>query len=298
MRNLLLKILSFILLFSCPFSFANNIPVAPVNVMNISKLTSSEAKSGLKGNVISVKNGVNELISIGIGHANRIVTPFSSPSVLSSSLDDGSDDDHNALGKIKIQDNVIYVTTEHEYPITMFIREEGSEQRAINITLVPKKIPPREVVLKFNDDYINLISVSKKAQAWETSQPYVETIKNLFISIARNEIPQGYSIGKVKSGQYMPSCNQVGIVFDFAKGQLLNGHNLVVYIGVAKNISNKPIEFNEASCANIRTAAVTAWPNHVLEKGQTTEIYVAVKQQQYTNKNSSKFRPSLIMRNK
>lgn len=289
MRILLNTKLFLILLWSCSVSFANEIPVAPVSVMNTNKSISPN-----KGNVITIKNGVNELISIGVGHANRIVTPFSSPRVLSSSLDDGSGD-NSALGKINIQDNVIYVTTEYDYPITMFIREEGSEQNAINITLVPKKIPPKEVVLKLGDGFLNSISISKKAQAWETSQPYVETIKNLFTSIAKNEIPQGYNIGKVKSGQNLPSCNQAGIVVDFARGQVVSGHNFVVYIGLAKNISNKPIEFNESSCADAKTAGVTAWPNHVLEKGQTTEVYVAVKQQQYSNQ-SSRFRPSLMGR--
>lgn len=287
------------LLFTTMYAISEEtIPVVPVSVMNNKnnvndvKITKSEQViKQTSSNIITVKNGVNELIPIGIGHGNRIVTPFSTPSVMSSSLDDS--DNEGVVGTIKIQDNVIYVTTGQDYPISMFIREAGSEQRAINVTLIPKRIPPREIQLKLDDTFSEYSFVNKKAQAWETSQPYIDTIKNLFRTIALGEIPSGYNISKVKNDMNLPKCAQKGITVDFNKGQVLSGHNLIVYIGVAKNISNAPIEFNEMSCGDRNTAAVTVWPYHTLEKGQTTEIYVATKIIQYSQKNS-RFRPSLL----
>ncbi|MCW0135696.1 hypothetical protein OIU89_26985 [Escherichia coli] len=42
------------------------------------------------------------------------------------------------------------------------------------------------------------------------------------------------------------------------------GHHLNVFIGVALNVSDQPIEFKEALCGSWDVAAVTTWPLNVL----------------------------------
>ena len=70
------------------------------------------------------------------------------------------------------------------------------------------------------------------------------------------------------------------------------GHNLNVFIGVAQNTSTQTIEFKEALCGGWEVAAVTTWPLNVLEPGQKTEIYVAMKQGR--GQSTASKRPSLL----
>ncbi len=70
------------------------------------------------------------------------------------------------------------------------------------------------------------------------------------------------------------------------------GHHLNVFIGVAQNVSEQPIEFKEALCGSWDVAAVTTWPLNVLESGQKTELYVAKKQKRGIAPTSK--RPSLL----
>jgi conjugal transfer pilus assembly protein TraK len=78
----------------------------------------------------------------------------------------------------------------------------------------------------------------------------------------------------------------------FSGGQLMTGHSLAVFVGVAQNLTSEPQEFLEASCGNWDVAAVSTWPLKVLEPGQRTEVYVAQKKIQ-DRSNTSK-RPSLL----
>ena len=74
------------------------------------------------------------------------------------------------------------------------------------------------------------------------------------------------------------SCKQPGLAFDFLNGQRLTGHNLDIYVGTAKNITKETIIFEETSCGNWGAAAVATWPLHVLNPGQSTEVYVVMKE--------------------
>ncbi|MBO0180756.1 conjugal transfer protein TraK, partial [Vibrio parahaemolyticus] len=77
-----------------------------------------------------------------------------------------------------------------------------------------------------------------------------------------------------------------------ANGQMMMGHHLTVFVGIARNVTSEPIEFKEQSCGNWSVAGVTSWPHKVLEPGQKTEVYVAVKQREKTE--SATRRPSLL----
>ena len=239
-----------------------------------------------EGNTLFVEFGINQIVPIAVGHLNRFVTPFSEPVVTTSS---------DAVYEVK--DNVIYVGTDKQKPVTMFVTENGSENQAISLTLVPQQIPPREVNVRFpagGGGYANQTVAygSKKAEAWETSQPYVETIKNLFRSLALNELPQGYQIVDTPRNLKTPTCAMPGLRFDFKNGQYLAGRNLSVFVGVAVNVSGNAIEFKENVCGDWDIAAVAAWPRNVLNSGEKTEVYVAIKQNVRTAPKAK--RPSLI----
>jgi conjugal transfer pilus assembly protein TraK len=272
-----------------PALFAeDDMPVVPVSVMRDGVPAPINSTPSLsvneKANIV-MKPGVNEIIPIAISHLNRIVTPFSTPEVNTT-----------ASATTKIKDNVVYVATDSEVPVTMFINEKGSQALAVSITMVPRKIPPREVFLSMKDSAETLTTMmlgNKKAEQWETSQPYIDTIKTAFKEIALGQTPQGYTLSKIPQNADIPSCQQPGLIFDFRHGQLIAGHNLTIYIGTITNTTNQPLEFKERSCGNWNVAGVTSWPINVLESGQKTEVYVALKAMMGSQSPASR-RPSLI----
>lgn len=285
----------------------DSIPVVPASVMKKAseearkvaiedeqKAASDSRYSGAQVSqdpVLVMTPGVNQIIPVAIGHPNRIVTPFGNPEVISTSLSGGSKE--GECGEVCIKDNVVYVATDKEHPATMFITEKGSETRALSLTMVPRKIPPREVFLKLDGNTVaSGTYANPKAERWERSKPYVETIRSVFRKLALGEIPQGYTMNKVPNNLAPPYCDHPGMKVSFKEGQLMMGHSLSVFVGVAENVSNDALEFQEATCGDWDVAAVTTWPLKVLEPGQKTEVYVARKQMR--GKAPTSVRPSLV----
>ena len=161
------------------------IPVVPASVM---KNAAQEArKVGIEGEsknspdssyagasvsqdpVLTMTPGVNQIIPVAIGHPNRIVTPFGNPEVVSTSLSGGEKE--GECGEVCIKENVVYVATDKEHPVTMFITEKGSETQALSLTMVPRKIPPREVFLKLDGQTVaSGLYSNPKAERWERSK--------------------------------------------------------------------------------------------------------------------------------
>ena len=78
-------------------------------------------------------------------------------------------------------------------------------------------------------------------------------------------------------------------------GQVLEGQDLVILVGVARNSGLSPIEFDERACATTQdeVLAVAAWPKVVLGPKEATELYVAVRR---SSESFAAIRPSLLDR--
>jgi len=280
------------------------IPVEPVNMSvpnnvlsnNVPALTSSGGNGNSSANNTSPRTemneasnlvmapGVNEIVPVAVSHLNRIVTPFGEPEVNTTSD-----------ATVNIEDNVIYVATTEENPVTLFITQKGSQARALSLTLVPRRIPPRELFLELEGGATNAALVGNpKAERWETSQPYIDTLRGVMRSLALGDIPQGYTLHDTNSQQRMPSCQQPGFNFQFAGGQTMVGHRLSVNIGVATNVSGQPLEFKEQSCGDWDVAAVAAWPRNVLGPNERTEVYVVRRADKKDPRMPTNTRPSLL----
>lgn len=214
---------------------------------------------------VTVKPGVNEIIPISVGHPNRILMPFENPKIRTTS---------NA--GFDVEGRAVYVTSNDEgRPVTAFVNDAGNSEVALSLTFVPKRMPPVEVELLLeNNGVANAYRSTKKAQAWEESQPYVTTLRDLLRDVAIGETPQGYSLSERPNAQSVPQCIQSGLRFDFVNGQELTGHRLRVNVGIVENMSGHTVEFREPSCSGSGVKAVAAWPNPLLEPGQKTEVYV------------------------
>ena len=233
---------------------------------------------------IAMNPGQNELIPIARYHTNRIVTPFRNPEVISTSLKGGNAKDGNC-GEVCVKGNAVYVSTNRTEPASMFITEQGSEERALSVTMIPRDVPPREVFLEIAGGSVDMKIAgdamrenAAEADTFERSMPYVETIRTMMRDVALGKIPQGYTLGAVRGARNIPKCKQDGVKFDFLNGQRLAGSNLDIYVGTAQNTGKRTVAFDETSCGNWGAAAVAAWPLHILNPGQKTEVYVVMKE--------------------
>jgi len=254
--------------------------VARAGLSSIKQETAGAAVNASDDSVFEIKPGVNEIVKVAISHLNRFVTPFENPEIKTQASRYTSE----------ISDNVVYFGTDTEEPVTIFIKEKGSEDQAISLTLIPLKIPPREITLKFPESsQFNFVGTTK-AKRWEEAQPYIATIEQMLKAVALSEIPKGYKISQ-PTGE-LPGCRQTGLNFDFKNGQTLVGSHFDIQVGVATNVTNTPIEFVNDTCGDWNVAAVSAFPRQVLNSGEQTEVYVVVKKDQ--QKATTQKRKSLV----
>lgn len=250
------------------------IPSVPASVLteNVPKYNVNGAEMpmtmGSTDNDIMVKPGVNQIVQIAVGHTNRIVTPFAHPQVSSASLTGGEQ------GEVTVKDNVVYVSTAKNYPLSMFITEKGNENLSISLTLVPRKIPSREINVSFRDSNVSMRYASEDAEAWEKSQPFLSGSNKNLRTIALQGIPAGYNLTNLPKDYALPKCRVDGFKVDFSQGQLIAGSKLHYVIGKVTNISTETLEFKESGCGDYDVAAVALYPTNVFEPGESAEIYV------------------------
>ena len=247
-------------------------------------------------NIITVRRGVNEIIPVSLGYVNRIVTPFAHPEVVSSSVFSSAD----SCEEFCIRGNVIYITTSDSRPVAMFVTEQGRPEKSISITMIPKQIPPREVIFRFpageetSAETASAARGSDAAMRFERSSDYITSIKKILKSAALNRIPEGYELHVTGEDQTVPFCEQSGLHFSFrSPGQYMKGYHFSVYIGVVTNRSDHEIEFDETSCSAPDVAAVAAWPKIYLFPGDKTELFI-VRRLYHESGSEELFRPNLL----
>lgn len=201
---------------------------------------------------------------------NRIVTPFAHPVVKSTS----------AI-KVQLMGSAVFLSVDatQTEPVVAYVMDKGDTMDSIAMMLIPKDIGPVELSLqqagmpgsnspafKFDD---------AKAAKWEQSAPYTETITDLMRTVAQGKVPPGFAFRDYASTDHMPQCQQAGL--SAVPRQVLEGHDMVAFVGVLTNTTNKPIEFEEQTCAVRGVLAVASWPGPLLQPKQSAEVYVVVK---------------------
>ncbi|MCQ8181027.1 TraK protein [Methylomonas sp. LW13] len=233
---------------------------------------------------IAVKPGINELMPIAVGHLNRLVTPFEHPVVTTTSQATTS-----TKGKI------VYVATADETPVTLYITPGDNQDIALSLTLIPKRIPAREIHLDLDKDSYQLLNQWQRADATsratsQQEQAYISQLKTLFRDLGLQKTPAGYSLREPKPQEQI-RCLQDRV--QIKTGQVLEGQDQLILVGLAKNTGGDILEFDERSCATTQqdVLAISVWPNVVLKPQEATELYVVVRQ---APEASNSLRPSLL----
>lgn len=270
---------------------SGEIPAVPADV--VKRPVTTPVKPVETRQDVIISSGTNTLIPIARNQINRLVTPFENPHIQTVSS-----------AEITTSGNVIYVTTDSEQPVTMFVTPEDDESVAISLTLLPQGIPPIQANLIFGQTVAGAGAASGTmpafasqaysgtARKWERSQPYMDTLRSVMRELALGTLPRGYSFGSLQNGDTIPACAQPAVTFDFSKSQLIQGHDFRVYVAVAENISARTVEFDHGACSHPHRAAVSSWPHEMLEPGQKTEVFVITRVPKVVADTS--VRPSLL----
>lgn len=244
-----------------------------------------QAATSVAPQTLQVKPGINELMPIAVGHLNRLVTPFDNPVVTTTSQATTS-----TKGKI------VYVATADETPVTLYITPGDNQDIALSLTLIPKRIPAREIHLSLDQETYKRLTQWQRQSTTSSGQPanqeqdYITTLKQLFRDLGLQKTPAGFSLRDPSQSEQI-HCHQDRL--RIYTGQLLEGQELLIFVGVARNTGVTPIEFDERACASTQdeVLAVAAWPKMVLGPGESTELYVAVRRK---DEAAITVRPSLL----
>ena len=245
----------------------------------IDKALYSDTRIGLL-----VEPGTTEVVPIARNFLNRIITPFENPKLIT-------------VNDIQFQKegSSVFITTASEAPVGIHIlSNDPSDSRSISLALVPKAIPPRTIHLKWPGQTTMEPGQARvsmvKAERWERSAPYVETLMELFSLIAQGEVPPGYALEQ--SPADIP-CAMPGV--SVYVGQRLVGNHFSVYVLRATNAGAQTVEIIQtAGCRANGVVAVAPWPNAYLQPGDSTEVYVAVVNNQHEPREQPNLRPSLL----
>jgi conjugal transfer pilus assembly protein TraK len=244
-----------------------------------------QAATSVAPQTLQVKPGINELMPIAVGHLNRLVTPFDNPVVTTTSQATTS-----TKGKI------VYVATADETPVTLYITPGDNQDIALSLTLIPKRIPAREIHLSLDQETYKRLTQWQRQSTTSSDKPanqeqdYITTLKQLFRDLGLQKTPAGFSLRDPSQSEQI-QCHQDRL--RIRTGQLLEGQELLIFVGIARNTGVIPIEFDERACASTQdeVLAVAAWPKVVLGPGESTELYVAVRRK---DEAAITVRPSLL----
>lgn len=223
-----------------------------------------------------------ELHIISNRHINRIVTPFSNPSI---KMD-------NVSGvKTQANGNVLYLSTTNDNPIAAFVTENGDETTAISVVFKPMPVPPKEVVLSAG----SASSGYALARRFESASPRTEMIMQVMAGISKGDLQHGYRIESTFNPDYAPNCNQMNVEFNFVNGQFISGGDYVIAVGIASNTSNNTINILENLCYQDGVVAVAVYPSLPLTAGDEAEVFVMYhRSKQAAQQRSAPQRKSLI----
>ncbi len=251
-----------------------------------SSAESSKDQKGLdvglqSGITIKPKPGRTESVIIAKGKLNRIVTPYAEPKVLT--VDNV---------ETKVDGSAIYIATDSESPVSMFISDSESGSAA-SLQLSPQELV-MPVEIRIDGDpkaSVSEAGSSKNDRLFRQDSPYITEVKSIMQNLGKQQIPQGFTLEYLTDElRAMTFCHDPGLTY--WPGQLLSGHDSRIVVLIAQNNGLVATAFEESFCASENTMAVAAWPKVRLEPGEKTEIYLLLRLPE--GKSGEEIRPALL----
>lgn len=232
------------------------------------------------GAEIDVEVGVNRTFAVAKGHVNRVVTPFDEAKVVTTSS-----------ASMRTEGGILYVSTNSDDPIGIFLHDAGNPENAISLTLIPDDIDPVSTRVKVRGlsaaPRRPVAAKREVAQTFETSSPYVEMLTGLLSELAHGRVPEGYGMADARTVGAVPQCSIPGL--RSIPAQVITGSELLVVVYRGEALSTVTID--ESKCSP-DARAVAAWPRTELRPGEMTEVYAVFAVPQDSSEVQA--RPSVI----
>lgn len=231
---------------------------------------------------IEVEVGVNKTFAVAKAHVNRIVTPFSDAKVITTSV-----------AGIRAEGGIVYVSTNTDESIGLFVHEADDPENAISLTLIPDEIDQVSTRVSIRGMQTEArrqrVAVERDvAQTFETASPYVETLTALMADLAHGRMPEGYGLEEVDVTRHdLPSCRIPGA--HTMPAQVITGSEL--FVVVYRLTATVATTVDESKCSEA-ARAVAAWPKRTLRAGEETELYAVFSVESQTE--AQAVRPSVI----
>jgi len=267
-----------------------NLPVpqiqrpTPKKEANKKIISASEMNS--KRITLNAENGVLQVIYIAKGHLNRIVTPFDSPVVTTASKD----------VSVKKVDNVLFFGTNSDKATTVYISPESNPEISIPIVFKALNTPPKDIKMNVKG-YVKSKAVSKEEITQDRQRiselvafekkgitDYEGMLTSMAITLAKGEIPKGYSQTKVSLIDNL--CLQEGI--HYQAEQKYSGISQDIVVLSAKNTSLGTVQINEKKCFINGVRLVSSYPTTLLKPGSVSEVYVVTGKEIHEKPNTRK----------
>jgi conjugal transfer pilus assembly protein TraK len=235
---------------------------------------------------LTVTPGTTVLIEIAIGHLNRIVTPFADPVVHTVS---------NA--STQVDGSVVYVATDTEEPVALYIGDGQGSTLALALTLAPRYVPPREVRLAVPGyqgkragnatatrapvDPVAVMPMLANATDRDgdgngNGPSYVSDLVEQLRALAQGRMPAGFRVAK-SAGDAKLRC-AAGLKVRTAERAQGPASDLVK--ARVANTAAHAITLEHDTCrpdaATATVAAMAAWPRRVLAPGEETEVFLVL----------------------
>jgi conjugal transfer pilus assembly protein TraK len=233
---------------------------------------------------VTVSPGSNAVLEVAIDHLNRIVTPFSRPSVRTVSG-----------VSTEVDGPVLYVATASEAPATLYITDADDARTTIGLTIAPRRVPPREIrlvvpgvkpaqatALGTADAALAAPLSSESAQSghWRQPQPYIAELTQALRTLALGEVPSGYTARRPRASDAV-ACSVHGLKAKTER--VLDGGVLTLLRVSLRNTAGAPLSIDETSC-RLRAgsgrgaiAALALWPLSRLPAGAETGLLLALR---------------------
>lgn len=232
---------------------------------------------------LQVNAGELEMLRLSSLHMNRLITPFSSPEIITTDLANFSHD---------VRGSSIYFQPNENTRSVLFIREKGLEDPVIQLGITGENVIPRQIALEFSEDTHFLPHGSGKSTDGTgmqmTAASIMQQVRSEFTTVAQMGIPDGFTLVSRTAALPEFCMNHNGARFSFAGGQKLSGADYDIYVGIVSNQTASEIHLDETWCSTESVMAVAFWEDVLLLPGHESEVYVAARQQSQSTYNERK----------
>jgi conjugal transfer pilus assembly protein TraK len=211
----------------------------------------------LKQQTVTISNDDSHLINVSQSLANRISTPFHSPTVLS-----------NGGISFQIIGQDVFFEMKSDSPVGVYIREDESIQNhspVASLTLIPKAIPSQNISVVLDKN----IKSSAASPRVKIASDYEDGLITALGQAVLNNTPDGFS----RSNATKLAVAKIGGVL-LRPTTIYSGVDQNIYVYSAENTTNQSVELVEPSFHHEGVRAIAFFPEIRLEPRDKTNVYI------------------------